>query len=255
MDTPGPPTPGEGELTPRLVIEHAAGMLRAGFLRVSLVALVVFLPPAILSELVEEVPDDLDASSDPVAFALVAAAIFMIVVLKLLGPVAYAGYLDESVGAEYFHGRRRPFMDDLRSLPLMRLLIADVALGVAVTLGLGLLVVPGIVIATLFGLVGPVIVQERRGLVDAFRRTARMSRPAWRLILLLVVLPLGLEDLVSEVVLERAHELHPLVEAFAEWALAVTVGAAVGLVEVAIATELMARIPAVDSGEPRSSLL
>ena len=146
-------------------------------------------------------------------------------------------------------------MDDLRSLPLMRLLIADVGLGVAVTLGLGLLIVPGIVIATLFGLVGPVIVQERRGLVDAFRRTARMSRPAWRLILMLVVLPLGLEELVSEVVLERAHELHPLVEAFAEWALAVTVGAAVGLIEVAIATELMARIPAVDSGEPRSSLL
>jgi hypothetical protein len=82
-----------------------------------------------------------------------------------------------------------------------------------------------------------------------------MSRPAWRLILLLVVLPLGLEDLVSEVVIERAHELHPLVEAIAEWVLAVTVGAAVGLVEVAIATELMARIPAVDSGEPRSSLL
>ena len=230
-------------------------MLRAGFFRVGLVALLVFLPPAVLSELLEEVPDDLDPSSDPVAFAIVAAVIFVIVVLKLLGPVAYAGYLDELVGAEYFQGRRRPFMDDLRALPLMRLLIADVALGVAVTLGLGLLIVPGIVIATLFGLVGPVIVQEHRGLVDAFRRTARMSRPAWRLILLLVVFPLGLEDLVEEVVLEQAHQLHPIFEAIAEWVLAVTVGAAVGLLEVGLATELMARVPDVDSGEPRSSLL
>jgi hypothetical protein len=223
-------------------------MLRLGFFRVSVVALFVFIPPALLSELLEDVPDDLDATTDPVAFALVAGVFAVIVALKLLGPVAFAGYLDESVGAEYFWGRRRGFVEDIRSLPLLRLLVADVVLVVAVTLGLGLLVVPGLVIATLFGLVGPVIVQERRGIVDGFRRTARISRAAWRLIVLLVVIPIGIENVVAEVVLERAHEIHPAAEAVAEWVLAVTVGAAVGLLEVAIATELMTRIPDVADG-------
>jgi hypothetical protein len=254
--------PGDGPLTAARVISHAAGMLRQGVYRVGAVALLVFIPPALLSELVQESAEDIDIGDDPVKAALVVLAVLLVIVFKLLGPVAYAGYLDAAVGDRYFHGSDRSIGEVIRSLPLSRLLVADIALVLAVTIGLGLLVVPGLVIGTLFGLVGPVIVQERRTLVDAFRRTARISRPAWRLILLLVVIPIGLEHTVEEVVLERAHEIHPLAEVVAEWVLAVTVGALVGLLEVAIATELMARTPesqpvppAVDSPAARSSLL
>ena len=236
-------TPGAGPLTARRVISHAVGMLRDHRWRVAGVALIVFLPPALLGEIIEEVADDIDPEADIVRAALFLGGLVLVVVLKLLGPVAYAGYLDEAVGHGYFHGSQRTFRDVIRSLPLLRLLAADIILVVAVTAGLALLIVPGLVIATLFGLVGPVIVQERRGLVDAFRRTYRVSRSAWRLIIVLVVIPVGIEHAVAELVLERAHEIHPIAEVTAEWLLAVTVGAAIGLLEVSIATELMARTP------------
>jgi hypothetical protein len=231
-------------------------MLRQGFYRVGAVALIVFIPPALLAELAQEFAEDIETGSDPVRVAILLGAIGLVIVFKLLGPVAYAGYLDSAVGERYFHGHDRPVGEVIRSLPLLRLLVADLTLVLAVTGGLALLVVPGLLIGTLFGLVGPVIVQERRGVLDAFRRTARISRPAWRLILLLVVIPIGLESTVEEIVLERAHEIHPVAEVVAEWVLAVTVGAAVGLIEVAMATELMARTPgaAVDSSSARSSV-
>jgi hypothetical protein len=221
-------------------------MLRHGFWRVAGVALIVFIPPPLLSELAEEFAVDVQPRDDPVLWALLAAGIVIVVVLKLIGPVVYAGYLDEAVGHGYVHGSNRTLRDVIRSLPLVRLFVADVILVTAVTLGLILFVVPGIVIATLFALVGPVIVQERRTLVDAFRRTYRISLPAWRIIILLVLVPIGIEHAIAEVVLERAHEIHPIVEVVAEWVLAVSVGAGVGLLEVAMAMELMARVP-----EPR----
>ena len=235
--------PGASHLTPRRVLRHAAAMLRHGFWRVAGVAVLFFVPPALLAELLQEFAERIEPGSDPIMFAVLAAGVLGVVILKLLGPVAYAGYLDEAVGHGYFHGSKRSVGDVIRSLPLGRLLVADVMLVVAVSLGLALLVIPGIVIATLFGLVGPVLVQERRGIIDGFRRTYRLSRPAWRLILLLVVIPVGLENVFEEFVLERAHEIHPALEIAAEWLLAVTVGAVVGLIEVAIATELMARMP------------
>jgi hypothetical protein len=238
--------PGAGALTPGRVIRHAVAMLRHGFWRVAGVALIVFIPPPLLSELAEEFAIDVQPRDDPVLWALLAAAVVLVVILKLIGPVLYAGYLDEAVGHGYVHGSKRTLRDVIRSLPLVRLLLADVILVTAVSLGLVLLVVPGIVIGTLFGLVGPVIVQERRTLVDAFRRTYRISLPAWRLIILLVMVPIGIEHAVAETVLERAHEIHPIAEVIAEWALAVSVGAGVGLLEVAMAMELMARMP-----EPR----
>jgi hypothetical protein len=245
-------------------------MLRQGLYRVGAVALIVFIPPALLAEVAQGLAEDIEIGSDPIRAATLIGAIALVIVFKLLGPVAYAGYLDSAVGERYFHGHDRSIGEVIRSLPLLRLLVADVTLVLAVTVGLALLIVPGLVIGTLFGLVGPVIVQERRGVLDAFRRTARISRPAWRLILLLVVIPIGLETTVEEVVLERAHEIHPIAELVAEWVLAVTVGAAVGLIEVAMATELMARSTeagaaeadvadaraetAVDSSSARSSL-
>src|SRR4029079_1230687 len=169
--------PGDGPLTARRVMAHAAGMLRQGFIRVGVVALIVFIPPALLAEIVQDLSEDIEIGNDPIKVALLIGTIAVVVMFKLLGPVAYAGYLDEAVGHRYFHVSHRSTPDVIRALPLGRLLVADIVLTVAVTVGLAFLLIPGLVLATLFGLVGPVIVQERRRLVDAFRRTARISRP------------------------------------------------------------------------------
>ena len=56
-----------------------------------------------------------------------------------------------------------------------RLLVADIVLIGGAVVGLALFVVPGLIWMTLFTLVGPVIVQERHGLVDGFRRQVSLG--------------------------------------------------------------------------------
>jgi hypothetical protein len=131
----------------------------------------------------------------------------------------------------------------LRSLPWLRLVVADVILVVGTGIGLVLFVVPGLIFLTLFTLVGPVIVQERRGVIDGFRRTFQLARGAWPMILVLVVSLLVAESIIHEVVHEMVHHSHLAVQLGAAWIVAALVGGVVGLVEVALATELMARSP------------
>jgi hypothetical protein len=78
---------------------------------------------------------------------------------------------------------------------------------------------------------------------DALARTYRISRPHWFLVLALVVIPLGVEHALAELVRHAVHDDGVLLVVGAEWLIAVTILAAVGVVEVALATELMARSP------------
>ena len=53
--------------------------------------------------------------------------LLMVTLIRLFGPVVYAGYLDEAVGHEYFRGHRLRFGAILRTLPWGRLLVADLS--------------------------------------------------------------------------------------------------------------------------------
>jgi hypothetical protein len=235
--------PDRDPLTARLVLGHAGNLLRMGFARVVVAALVFFLEPAIVSVLLEGVGISMPAASGilagTAATLVLAAALF----LRLLTPVFFAGYLDEAIGREYFDGHHRAWREISREIPWGRLLIADVALIVAIEIGLALLVIPGIVICLCFALVGPVVVQERRGVLDAFRRTYRISRLAIPLVLFLVVLPLMAEGLLAEALHQVLHQATLLIQLLGEWMLLVVLGITVGLLEVALATELMRRNP------------
>jgi hypothetical protein len=121
--------------------------------------------------------------------------------------------------------------------------IAEVVLLVSVGVGLALFVVPGIIVLTLFTLVGPVIVQERHGVVDGFRRTYRLSRAAWPKILLLVVFLLIVENGAHELIHQAFHHSALWLQIMSSWLVAAVIGGTVGLVEVALASELMARTP------------
>jgi len=114
---------------------------------------------------------------------------------------------------------------------------------VTATIGLAFFFVPGIAVYTLWGLVGPVVVQERRGPFAALRRTARISRPHWRMVLGLVVVPLAIEHALAEFVRHLVENDGVLVVVLTEWIIAMTMLAAVGVAEVSLATELMARSP------------
>jgi len=231
---------GQGPLTLRLILHHALAMFRLSYVRVAAVALILFVPPAILSASLERVAEDrLDLLfDDRVLLAMVIGGLF-----RLFGPVVFAGYLDEAVGSEYFRGHRQRLPQVLRSLPWVSLLVADIVVVVGASIGLAMLVVPGIAFYAAFGLVGPVMVQERRAIRDSFGRTWRISRTALVPVVLLVVVPLAAEQVVHEAAYRAVHEEAVHIRILVEWLVAAVVGGTVGLLEVALATELMARNP------------
>jgi hypothetical protein len=218
-------------------------MLRQHYLRVALVAMIIFVPPPVLSAMLRGLRDSLEADAGLIEGLGFLAGLLVATLVRLAGPVVYAGYLDEAVGHEYFKGQRVLFGTVLRRLPWGRLVVADIILILGTTIGLALFVVPGIIWLTLFTLIGPVLVQEHHGLVDGFVRTLRLSRAAWRKVLLLVVVLLIGEQAIHEGVHLALHHHDFWVEVAASWLVSAVVGGFVGLVEVALATELMARHP------------
>mgnify|MGYP001814067851 FL=1 len=238
---------GEGPLTYRRVLHEAWGMLRRHYLRVGLAALVLFVPPPFLAAALRGFREALEADPGLVRGLGYLIGLLTVTLVRLAGPVLYAGYLDEAVGHEYFRGHQVHVRTVLRTLPWGRLIVADVVLIVGATIGLVLFVVPGLVWLTLFALVGPVIVQERHGLIDGFGRTLRLSRDAWPMILLLVVVLLLAELAIHEWVHHALHHHDFWIEVTASWLVSVFIGGFVGLVEVALATELMARNPRAET--------
>jgi hypothetical protein len=236
-------TAGAGPLTYRGVLRQALGMFRIGYGRVALVALILFVPPPLLIAVLTGFLDQVE--HDP---GLIAGLGFVIVLIftlsiRLFGPVVYAGYLEAAVGHEYYEGHRIRLGDVLRQLPWVRLIIADLILVTGTVAGLSLFVVPGLIWLTLFALVGPVIVQEDLGVIAAFRRTYRLSRKGWKMIFILVVVALGAEHAFEEIVHELLHDSGIGVQVVSEWAIAAVIGGVVGLIEVALATEFIARNP------------
>lgn len=234
---------GEGPLTYRRVLHEAWGMLRVHYLRVALVALIIFVPPPVFAVWLGAFRESLEADPGLIRGLGFAIGLAIATLVRLAGPVVYAGYLDEAVGHEYFKGHRIRFGTVLRTLPWGRLVVADIILIVGAVVGLSLFVIPGLIWMTLFALVGPVIVQERHGVVSGFGRTFELSRQAWPQILLLVVVLILVELAIHEWVHQVFHHSGFWVEVFASWLVSAAVGGFVGLVEVALATELMVRNP------------
>jgi hypothetical protein len=236
---------GEGPLTYGRVLREALGMFREHYWRVALVALVLFVPPQFLASALRGFRDALDADPGLSGGLGYVVGLLVVTFARLLGPVVYAGYLDEAVGHEYFRGHRIHFSTVLRTLPWGRLLMADLILIAGAVIGLSFLAIPGIVWLTLFTLVGPVIVQEHHGIIDGFSRTFRLSRRAWRMTLVLVVALIAVEQVIHELVHTMTHHSDFWIEVTASWLVTALIGGVVGLVEVALATELMARDPLV----------
>ena len=235
---------GEGELTYGRITRQALGMLRAEFGRVAIVALVLFVPPPLLVAFLDGIRESLEVDRTLIQGLGFLIGIILATTIRLFGPVVYAGYLEEAVGSEYFRGERHRFVDVLAQLPWVRLVAAEILLIAGTTIGLTLFVIPGLIYFTFFVLVGPVIVQERLGVLAAFRRTYELSRGAWKMVFILVVVMVGIEQLVAELFHEILHHRSIVAQVGVEWIIASVLGGAVGLIEVALATELMARRPA-----------
>jgi hypothetical protein len=155
--------------------------------------------------------------------------------------VFYAGLLDGLVGAYRYGHREQPVGEVLRTLPYGRLVAADSILTLATYVGVALFVVPGILVFTLFCLIGPIVNIERQSVREAFGRSYRLVRPRFWLAFLAVTLPVTLEVSLYHGLGGVAWE-RGLWSGFAvNAALAMLVGATVGLLEVVLAHELIAR--------------
>lgn len=211
----------------------AFAVYRSEPVRVAGTAAIVFGVAAAFSTLLEiEVVEKTDAAEVEVAARVATAMIWAFAV------VFYAGLLDLVVGATV-EGRTPPsFTEAMRTLPIGKLFVADSLLMFGTAVGLVLFVVPGLMFFTLFALVGPIIVTESLGVRDAFIRSARLDRPHFWLVLLVVTIPVAIEDQVMHAFDPKLFD-HPLLASFFVTALiGIVVGSVVGLLEVALAHAL-----------------
>jgi hypothetical protein len=111
-----------------------------------------------------------------------------------------------------------------------------------VTAGMMLFVVPGLLLFTLFSLVGPLITIEHRTATGAFRRSLHLIRPVVLIAFVAVTLPVVVEHgLVHAIVHAILHQPSFLAVFVLTGFAAATVGAFVGLVEVTLAFALIQR--------------
>jgi hypothetical protein len=168
---------------------------RAHWAFLVLTAMVVLLPQAIADAMLGDVEVDEIHSLRDVATL---AAIPLTLAVNLFGQAVYAGVTAAAV-IDWRAGVPLPRLRTLlRSLPIGGLILLDVVLTAGIAVGLVLLVVPGLVFASYFG-ISPVLLKiERRGVLAALRRSARLVRGNfWRVSALIIGVILVTEAIVA----------------------------------------------------------
>lgn len=229
----------------RAVVGAAFRVYRHRFGLVAASALVVFGISAGLDVLFDVVGDKLGDYPGLLAPLLVLAGV------ATFGTTFFAGLLDRIVGEEERGHPRRSLGQVLRTLPYWRLIGADVLLSLGAVVALLLLLVPGLIFYTYFSLVGPAVVMEDRGVFDGFRRSVRLVRGHFWLTLLLVTLPILVEEDLVHGIVALVGDAAPLVVFVVNALAGAAVGSIVALVEVMLASRLAMRKPepvAVTSG-------
>jgi hypothetical protein len=209
----------------------AARTARAEPTRVLVPAVVVFSLDALAATGLTEL------AADHLGFESLAAV--AILACSTLGLTLFSGLLEQLVGAVE-RGLDPPRVHEVvRDLPWGRLLVADGILWGLSSLASLAFVVPGMVVATLGMLVGPLITMRECTVPEAFRTSVRLVWPNFWWALCLVTLPLGVEnDVVTLVKVVVPHERAVLVFA-SHLGLGLLFGVTLGLVEVTLAESLV----------------
>jgi hypothetical protein len=159
------------------VFERIFEIYRDQFTLLIPAALVIFVPVALLNGLI--------LAEGDVLLALAAAAIGVIATYWYQGMVVEAardildGRRDQTVGS--LIGAASPVVGPL--------IVAGIVAGVAIGIGLLLLIVPGLILLTIWAVIVPVIVIERRGAFEAFGRSRELVRGhGWQVFSVIVVL-------------------------------------------------------------------
>jgi hypothetical protein len=219
------------QLHPIELLSMAWRTLRANPGRVVLPAVVIFALDALQGTIFTELAVD-HLGLESVAFAFVYGA-------STLGLTFYSGMLERMVGAVERNERLQPIGQVLRTLPWVRLFAADVVLLLLGGIAALLVVLPGLVLDTVFALVGPLINLLGCTVRQAFRRSVLLVWPHFFLVFCFVAIPLAVEHeflvLVHDLV---PHEAIGLVF-LSTFVVSTAFGIGLGLTEVSLAERLV----------------
>ena len=185
------------------VLDEAWTLFTRFFLRFLAIALVVF---ATINLLYALVVTALDADNDSAAIllAIVSLATVVIGTTWLQGAFVYAvqdardGSFDASLGRVFSRV----------SSSIVPLLIAGLVAGICIALGFVLLIVPGLILLTIWAVIAPVIVLEKTRALDAFGRSRALVRGhGWTVFG--IVLVTGLLSGVAKTLLQEAFSFLP----------------------------------------------
>ncbi|MEP6623521.1 MAG: hypothetical protein ABJC79_03700 [Acidimicrobiia bacterium] len=168
--------------------------------------------------------------------------------LSGLAAIFYAGVLDHTVAA-WIDDTTAPTRRSVAGrLPWGQLVLASVLGFVVEVIGVALFVVPGLILATLLILTGPVLVGEHLRAVPAMRRSAQLVRRAPVLVVVAVAIPMFVEASLADLAgLVLGHEI--VAELLIETVVTLFAASFVGVLEVATAHYLRDAYPP-DPSEP-----
>lgn len=225
------PNPDRAQVRPRDIWRMALRTARAEPGRVFIPAVFIFGLDAADSTLFTEVSVD--------HFGRESLGAVLVLLVSTLGLTFYSGLLERLVGAVE-RGHEAPAVGQvLRTLPYVRLLVADGILWVVGGLASLAFVIPGLIVTTLFALIGPLINMEDLSVRAAFRRSASLVAPRFLLVLFMITIPLGIEhELVDTIAYLEPHE-HIWLVFLTYLAGGLSFGVLLGLVEVSLAERLV----------------
>ena len=176
-----------------LVASRAADTYRSHFREIIAIAAVVLIPAAVLAGGLRQLVAD--AAWDGLTADLVTAAVT--VGLGGIGYFFLAAVITDLVAA-HRHGRPRRRIRALAlSIPYMTLIVVDLFVTGAITAGLELFVIPGLIVASRFALAPIVIELEHCGARESLRRSINLSKGDSLAVLGILVLTLGVTSLLA----------------------------------------------------------
>jgi hypothetical protein len=239
VDGPDVPSSARVKLNVGAVYRDAARTYRTRARRVIGIAVIILAPITA----VQVVVADIGRHGQPHptwALVLYVAALAELAAVGTFASTFYAGVVDRTVRADRGEGPDRSVAQIFRELPYWRLIRADLLYLALVAIGTLLFVVPGLIVATVFSIVGPVMLVEDRAVLDTFRRCYHLVRPHFWRVVVTTLVPLLVELIIADRLLTLSAHPSLAVELVVECLLAALVSSFVGLLEVETAYQLIA---------------
>lgn len=165
-----------GHIVAGKVLSDTGEILKKSFGTIWLVALILFIPVAILSYFAA----DSGIISLLYRLALLFASLYMSgTMVRVVQDVEADGRVDASVGE---------LLGSVSS-KLWSLLLLGIVTGILITIGLIFLIIPGIILALMWFVAVPVLVAEDKGVFAAMSRSSELTKGnRWRLIWLFIII-------------------------------------------------------------------